>query len=88
VVAKPPPSFVMRSMRRLSETLQLEKQGRGEEAKNRCYYENADEINHDGRQKERMKYDKEKNFGVFGKAVLCDDCYSSDPSSSQGSESE
>jgi hypothetical protein len=91
-VAQLPHAFVVPAMRRLSQKLLLQTTKRKTEENTWCYYEHADEVNYDGYQEEHMRYDREKDFGSFGKDVLRGQsggaCFSSDSSSSVDSEDE
>jgi len=93
-VAKFPPKFTIRALRRFNEMLTEEQTGRTKKA--RCYEEHVDEEATDCG-KLHMRYDVEKDFGFFGEEVRCVvacggvrecDCDAASASSSSGSDSE
>jgi hypothetical protein len=68
-----PHAFVIRTMRKLHEQLIRQKQSFPKKLK-RCYYEHA--LYHEKKAclSDHMKYNKEKDFGFFGKRLVCGNC--------------
>jgi len=74
-----PPAFTLRAMRRLKEMLQEEKYT--ELDKTRCYYEHTDDAEASACGKPHMRYDEEKEYGVFGRTIRCGWCRGNEESS-------